>query len=220
MRRARLPALSPAFSPWENEGIQRAAPLFPKILYGWWAQMLPPGGRQDGGSNLREEQEAEAQQPRLSLGIPRGSPSFNTNILSTTVRENHIEIPASVHRASLGTEGTAAHGKKSQGPRGGLGQTKEGPGLRGQRRWRRGRGGKGPDEVCGRGRRRPSRGGGRAWARRGGTVRLGAAGGQDDPRSGSLGGKWGFDGACGLGAGGVCPFQGSVRSTWALLSES
>lgn len=48
--------------------VQRAAPLFPKILYGWWAQMLPPGGRQDGGSNLREEQEAEAQQPRLSLG--------------------------------------------------------------------------------------------------------------------------------------------------------
>ena len=43
-------------------------------------------------------------------------------------------------------------------------------------------------------------GGGRAWARRGGTVRLGAAGGQDDPRSGSLGGKWGFDG--GLWTGG------------------
>lgn len=108
--------------------VQRAAPLFPKILYGWWAQMLPPGGRQDGAATSGRNRRLRPSSLDCH-SVPRGSPSFNTNILSTTVRENHIEIPASVHRASLGTEGTAAHGKKSQGPRGGLGQTKEEPGT-------------------------------------------------------------------------------------------
>lgn len=39
------------------------------------------------------------------------------------------------------------------------------------------------------------------------------------PETGA-GGQWGFDGGLWTGAGGVFPFQGSVESKWALLLES
>ena len=84
--------------------------------------MVPLGGRQKRGTNRRLRPSSLAYR-----SAPRGfALVFSTNIHSTTVGENHIQSLASIHGASLCTEGTAAHWHKSQGPRGGLGQTKAG----------------------------------------------------------------------------------------------
>lgn len=133
--------------------------------------------------------------------VPRGSPLFNTNVHSTTVMEQRREPLASVHGASLGTEGTAAHWEKSQGALRRLRADKRGAWdcAASARETGVGVGGrKGQDGSSARGRRRPSRG--RAGSGRGGAARLGAAGGQEDPRIGSLGGQWNSDG--GLWTGG------------------
>lgn len=50
-----------------------AAPFFPKILHGrpQMVQTVPAGQALGGGSSRGEEQEAEVQQPSLSLGTSR-----------------------------------------------------------------------------------------------------------------------------------------------------
>lgn len=77
--------------------------------------------------------------------------------------------------------------------------------------------GKGPDRLRAWGRRRGAVEGDGQSGRRGQGEAVACWGGTPEARTAK---QWGFDGGLWTEADGVCPFQGSVESRWALLPES